>query len=252
MDLLQLPDAVRPAAIWRSAGAMARVLALAGCAAMLAGCYTTNTVPSGLANDYRLRHPIAIKEGVRTVQLFVGSRRGGLSPDQRADVLAFANTWRREATGGILIELPAGTRNELAAANAVHEVRSILSAVGIPPQAVEVRAYRTADPSKLGTVRLNYPTMTAEAGPCGLWPHDLGPTTDREHNENVPFHNFGCATQRNFAAMVDNKADLVQPRGETPPYTGRRTTVLDKYHRGESSATTYPDTEKGKISDVGK
>jgi pilus assembly protein CpaD len=52
--------------------------------------------------------------------------------------------------------------------------------------------------------------------------------------------------------MVDNKADLVQPRGEVPPYTGRRTTVLDKYHRGESPATVYPDSEKAKISDVGK
>jgi pilus assembly protein CpaD len=219
---------------------------------MLAGCYTTQTVPSGLANDYRLRHPIAIKEGVHTTVLFVGSRRGGLSPDQRADVLAFANSWRREATGGIVIDLPAGTHNEIAAANAAHEVRSILSAVGVPLQAVDVRSYRTADPGKLGTVRLSYPTMTAEAGPCGLWPHDLGPTADREHNENVPFYNLGCATQRNFAAMVDNKADLVQPRGEVPPYTGRRTTVLDKYHRGESSATTYPDSDKAKISDVGK
>ena len=52
--------------------------------------------------------------------------------------------------------------------------------------------------------------------------------------------------------MVENPADLVQPRGEVPPYTGRRTTVLDKYHRGEGTATTYPDADKGKISDVGK
>jgi pilus assembly protein CpaD len=52
--------------------------------------------------------------------------------------------------------------------------------------------------------------------------------------------------------MVENPADLVQPRGETPTYTGRRTTVLDKYHRGDSTATTYPDADKGKISDVGR
>ena len=52
--------------------------------------------------------------------------------------------------------------------------------------------------------------------------------------------------------MVDNPADLVQPRGETPSYTGRRTTVLDKYRKGESPATVYPDADKGKISDVGQ
>ncbi len=231
---------------------IAHVLAAIGCMTMLAGCYTTQPVASGLANDYRLRHPIAIKEGVRTVELFIGSKRGGLSPDQRADVLAFSGTWRREATGGILIEVPAGTKNEIAAANALHEVRAILSAAGVPPQGVDVRPYHPVDPGKVATLRLNYPTMTAEAGPCGLWPYDLGPTADREHNENVPYWNLGCASQRNLAAMVDNKADLVQPRGEVPAYTGRRTTVLDKYHRGESPATISPDADKGKISDLGK
>jgi len=52
--------------------------------------------------------------------------------------------------------------------------------------------------------------------------------------------------------MVENKHDLVQPRGEVPPYTGRRTTVLDKYHCGESTATINPDKDQGKISDLGK
>ncbi len=237
---------------WRGVRIVARVVAVLGCTALLAGCYTTTPVASGLANDYRLRHPIAIKEGVRTVELFIGSKRGGLSPAQRADVAAFAGAWRRDSTGGILIEVPATTRNEIAAANAVHEVRALFSSLGVPMQGVEVRPYRPADPTRIATVRLNYPTMTAEAGPCGLWPHDLGPTADREHNENVPYWNLGCSVQRNLAAMTDNKADLIQPRGETPPYTGRRTTVLDKYHRGESPATVYPDGEKAKISEVGK
>jgi pilus assembly protein CpaD len=33
---------------------------------------------------------------------------------------------------------------------------------------------------------------------------------------------------------------------------GRRSTVLDKYRKGESTATVYPDASKGKISDVGQ
>jgi pilus assembly protein CpaD len=99
---------------------------------------------------------------------------------------------------------------------------------------------------------LHYPTLVAQAGPCGLWPDDLGPTVNREHNENSEYWNLGCATQRNLAAMVENKADLVQPRGEVPSYTGRRTTVLDKYHRGEPTQTVNPDKDQGKISDLGK
>ena len=57
--------------------------------------------------------------------------------------------------------------------------------------------------------------------------------------------------QRNLAAQVDNPTDLVQPRGEGPTYTPRRTTVFEKYRRGEESATVYVNPDKGKISDIG-
>ena len=95
---------------------------------------------------------------------------------------------------------------------------------------------------KLATIRINYPKITASAGPCGLWPQDIGPSANRDYFENQPYYNLGCATQRNLAAMVDNPADLVQPRGEAPIYTMRRTTVVEKYRKGESTATTYPIT----------
>jgi pilus assembly protein CpaD len=233
----------------------ARLLPLLGCAAMLAACntLTTNTeLTASVPDDYRLRHPIVVKEGVQTVELFIGAKRGGLNETQRAQVLAFAHKWRKEATGGILIDVPSGTSNELAAASALTEVRSILAATGVPPDAIEATPYQPNDPLKIATMRLKYPKVTAQAGPCGLWPHDLGPTYAREHYENREYYNLGCASQRNLAAMVANPEDLVQPRGETPPYTGRRTTVLDQYHRGQDPSTTYQKADQGKIADIGK
>jgi pilus assembly protein CpaD len=227
-----------------------RIAAIAGCAATLAGCYTPQEVTGSVASDVRQRHPIVLSEAPRTVELFIGEKRGTLNGAQRAQVLAFAHEWRREATGGILVDVPAASSNAIAAANAAAEVRSILSAAGVPPQAIELRENRPSNPAKLATVRLHYPRVTADAGPCGLWPQDLGPTYDREHWENRQYWNFGCAQQRNLAAMVENPTDLVQPRSEVPPYTGRRTTVLDKYHRGESTGTTYTDGNKGKLSDL--
>jgi pilus assembly protein CpaD len=50
--------------------------------------------------------------------------------------------------------------------------------------------------------------------------------------------------------MVDNPSDLVQPRSETPAYTARRTASFGKYRKGESTATVYPEAEKGKLSDT--
>jgi pilus assembly protein CpaD len=230
-----------------------RTLVLGTAAAILAGCYTASeALLDTIPEDYRQRHPIVLKEAPRTVELFIGNRRGTLTATQRADVLAFAQEWRREGTGGVMIDVPAGTPNERSAVAALQEVRSILAAAGVPPYAVATRPNTAGgDPRKLATMRLHYPKVTADAGPCGLWPYDLGPTYHREHYENRQFYNLGCSTQRNMAAMVETPSDLVQPRAEIPSYTGRRTTVLDKHRKGESTATVYPDATKGKISEIG-
>jgi pilus assembly protein CpaD len=166
--------------------------------------------------------------------------------------MAFAQTWKREGNGGVLVEVPVGTQNQFAARDTVPEIRSILLAAGIPPQGVMVTPYQPASPDKLATIRIKYPKLVAEAGPCGLWPNDLGPSMDRAYNENKPYWNLGCASQRNLAAMVENPADLVQPRGEASSYTPRRTFVMDKYRRGEDTSTNYRNPDKAKISDVGK
>jgi pilus assembly protein CpaD len=232
-----------------------RLLGLALLGVALGGCYPAGRNPvADVPNDYRLRHPIVVQEGDRTFELFIGNNRGGLTPAQRADLLSFAHTWKRDATGGILVEMPIGTPNERATADTLPEIQSILAAgSGLPPHAVNVVAYRPDGPTKLATIRIRYPKMVAEAGPCGTWPDDLGPSyADPGYMMNKPFFNLGCSSQRNLAAMVDNPADLVQPRGETPVYTARRTTVLDKYRKGEPTATVYPDQDKNKISDVGK
>lgn len=230
----------------------ARLVAAAGLAISVSGCYVAKDTTASIPHDFRQRHPIAVKEGDRTVQLFIGRGRSTLTAEQRAEILAFAHTWRREATGGIIIDVPTGTENEMAASQAVKEARSILAAAGVPNHGVVVRPYATP-PGKLATVRLNYPRMTAEAGPCGLWPHDLGPTMDTSYNQNRPYWNLGCANQRNLAAMVDNPADLVQPRAETAAYEGRRSVALDKYRKGENPSGTYsPSFDRAKLSDIGR
>jgi pilus assembly protein CpaD len=230
----------------------ARAIAILGLAALLAGCKHDREVVSSIPADYRQRHPISVKEGNRTVEIFIGDRRGGLNPTQQAEVAAFAHTWRREATGGIIIDVPTGTSNERAAHDALREVRSILAVSGVPAQAIVVQPSRPHSPVKLATLRLNYPKMVAEAGPCGLWPNDIGPSLEPQYLENRQYWNFGCASQRNMAAMAANPADLVQPREETPISAARRSTVLEKYQKGEPTATIDPNAQKGKISDVGQ
>jgi len=233
---------------------LVRGLLLVAVAASAGACTMTTEreTPSAFAPyEYRQRHPITIGEKDRTLELFVGAGRGGLTPSQRAEVLAFAQNWRNEATAGVTIDRPVGGANDRASLDTLRQVLSILTSVGIPKHGIGVRPYQAGD-VKLAAIKLNYPVVRADAGPCGLWPKDLGPANDTEHYENRPYHNLGCATQRNLAAMVDNPHDLVQPRAETPAYQAKRTFGTEKWRKGESPATTYPDANKGTISDLGK
>jgi len=228
--------------------------ALVGLAVVLGACtHTDEATTASVPDDYRLRHPIAIQETERSVVIFVGHARGGLSASQRADVMGLAQIWLQEGTGAITADMPVGTPNAHAAADSLHEIQALLSAAGVPPRGVVVRNYHPNDPRQMATIRLNYPKISAVAGPCGLWPEDLGPSIkDKSYLENKPYYNFGCSYQRNMAAMIDNPSDLVQPRPETPAYTMRRPEGFEKYRKGNTTTTTYPEADKAKLSDTGK
>jgi pilus assembly protein CpaD len=235
--------------------ALHRLGALVGLTIALGGCVYggTEVVTASIPEDYRLRHPIAIEEANRSVTIFVGQARGSLTTSQRADVIGLARTWVSEGTGAIVADVPVDTPNAQAAASAYRETRGLLTAAGVPARAVTVRHYHPDDPRTLATIRLSYPRIAAVAGPCGLWPDDIGPSImDSGYFENRSYQNFGCAYQRNMAAMIDNPSDLVQPRPETPAYTARRTEGFEKYRKGSTTATEYPESDKAKLSDTGK
>jgi pilus assembly protein CpaD len=229
--------------------------ALAGLAVVLGACTHTDEVvtTASVPDDYRLRHPIAIQEANHSTVVFIGHARGGLSATQRADVMGLAQSWRQEATGAINADLPVDTPNARAAADSMREIRAVLMAAGVPPRGIVVRNYHPEDPRQMATIRLSYSKISAVAGPCGLWPDDLGPSIkNKGYYENRQYYNFGCAYQRNMAAMVDNPADLVQPQSETAAYTTRRSEGFEKYRKGTPTSTIYPEADKAKLSDTGK
>lgn len=229
--------------------------ALIGASAALGGCTHTNqdTFTGSVPNDYRQRHPIVIQEANRTTEVFVGSGRGGLTAAQRAEIMGLAQAWLREGTGGIVIDVPVNTPNARVATDSLRDIQAILNVAGVPSRGINVRNYRPTDPRLFATIRVNYPRIAADAGPCGLWPEDIGPSIkNKGYLENRPYHNFGCSTQRNLAAMIDNPSDLVQPRSETPPMTARRNVAFAKYRKGEPTTTVYPENDKAKLSDAGK
>lgn len=221
---------------------------------VLAACSTDGTVTHSIPVEHRERHPIRIAEGEHAIQLLVGSGRGDLTAEQRAQISWLAGEWRRDSTGRLLIEVPKGTANARAAAYAAREAQSLLRAVGVPASAIAVRGYEMQG-EPLGTVRISYARIEAVAGPCGSWPEDLGvapyPSLQRMPAtfDNRPYWNLGCATQQNLAAAVSNPEDLIQPRASGPSYAARRQTVMEKYRQGQNPSGQY-ETEDASVSDV--
>ena len=127
----------------------------------------------------------------------------------------------------------------------------------MPPRATLVRSYQQPYHEDLGAIRVTYTKILAVAGPCSQWPDNMGPgVLGNERyplldSQNVPYWDFGCATQRNLASSVANPEDLVQPRPETPALAERRQTVVDKYRQGQDPSTIYTQNTGAKVSTVG-
>src|SRR5437764_14881192 len=87
--------------------------ALAGLSVVLGACNytTTDSVTASVPDDYRLRHPIAVQEADRSIVIFIGQGRGGLSAPQRTDAIGLAQNWGREGTGALVVAVPVGTPN---------------------------------------------------------------------------------------------------------------------------------------------
>ncbi len=235
----------------RPAAARARTtwlaVALLAVAAGLGGCGRERAVHYDEPDDYRVRHPILVTRGPHTLKLDIGPEAFGLNERDRAETLAFASRYRKYGEGPVTVMLPAGTANEASAHRALPEIQAVLHKAGIGGELLDIRAYSPTDGVPVAPIRISYTAPKAVTQPCGLWPDNA--TGDQR---NRSYHNFGCASQQNLAAMVADPRDLVGPRPESRAYATRRQTVVEQYGKGEDPSTTYRDEGKGAVSKVGQ
>jgi pilus assembly protein CpaD len=198
----------------------------------LTGCKTTDD-PTRVAGwtlvDAAQRHPILVSQEPTTHMVRVARGASGLSSAQRAQLLDFADHYRATDAGNsrLVIAVPSGGANEVAAMYAVGEIRALLTDQGFAEASISVEAVDAegaADPP----IRVSYLRYVAQPPQCGDWSTNLA-----YEPMNLPYPNLGCATQRNFGAQVANPADLLGPRSETARSSERRDQVWQKYIKGE-------------------
>lgn len=219
-----LRRAARPAAI---------VLALSLAACNQQGQALTDGLPT---DGYRSAYPIAVTEAPQTLDIPVGTGTGGLSPDLRAVIADFGADAARNATGPVVVMTPAGSINQAAADYVARQIRVVLTQSGVAASYLRNQTYPVADPRVPAPIRLGFTRIKAVSPPCGRWTADAMP----DNQKGTDGAEFGCATQANLAAMVENPNDLLMPRAETPVRGWQRWEMLQKAAKGSSPSATYP------------
>lgn len=227
----------------------ATAIAVAVLSLTAAGCShrAHESRPPPHAVNYEARHPIQFRQATRTATIEVGARSPGLGPVHAREIEGVARAFTTEGEGPLAINVPSGAPNEVSATRAAREIQSALHTHGIPERAITMRPYR-ADPSVAAPpIVLSYTHTRADV------PHNCALNTNLDMDlENEQWPNFGCAGQRNLAAMVAHPNDLVTPRAQDRIDAARRYTVVERYRGGQDTTSEQRNAAAGSIAQVGR
>ncbi len=218
-----------------------RLIAVAAIGVAMTGCKKDDDYGAQVAGwtvtDASQRHPIMVSQKPANLSIRVARGSHGLAASQKAQIVQFLDKYRAGDAGNskLVVSVPSGAPNEIAAMSAITDMRPLFAGSGFSESTVSVEPYYAeGDPQP--PIRISYLRYTAEGPECGRWPDALGTGSGR----NTAYHNFGCAQQKNLAAMIANPADLVTPRTSTPAPAERRDGQMEKYKKGEMTGSPYP------------
>lgn len=215
-------------------GAALPMLALAGCAKHSEDHFVVGSIQ----DNHKVRHPIIIDESEKTLDIPVARDSRDLTHASASAVDGFAQKFRNSAGGYVTILLPEGSPNKAAASKIGSKAAARLRSNGIASHRIRFFSYNANQHGNAAPVRLSYQAVSAKVEGCGQWNRDLTST-----HENKQYHNFGCASQSNLAAIISNPSDLIAPRGMSSIDAQRRGAVIEEYRAQGQVLETRPSDE---------
>ncbi len=211
----------------------------------LGACASVPAPELPLASSSADRHRIEVGQTGERLEIAFGSADAALSPKTRADLGAFASGYLRYGHGALIVSTPAGGANAEAAPLLAAETRKALLEAGISYAALAGSDYDAAGQAHAPII-VSFARFEAHAPDCApLWQQDLA-----HQSNNQAWESFGCATQANLAALVEDPRDLLQARNEDPRDSGRRTTVFEHYREGTPTGAERGSDETVTISNA--
>jgi pilus assembly protein CpaD len=200
---------------------------------LLAGsCAAPFNDGSNQVTDPTVNHPISVEPSYHSIKLPFSATDAGLMPEDAAHFSVFVAEYLNSGNGAISITAPAGGNA------AIGYFGERLASLGVPRDRILVGTKQTSDGDN--RVEIGYVGYKAHVENCDdPWSKDWADTAD-----NQPTANFGCAVQRNIAAMVADPRDLVQPRTMDASDAVRRNTVMGHYEKGEITQADKRTSDK--------
>ncbi|WP_374367653.1 CpaD family pilus assembly protein [Dongia sp.] len=196
--------------------------------------------------DYATRYPIKVE--TRTALLILEPGPGGhIKPMDVAAIDEFARDYANRSAGGITLQIGANSISDALATGFAADIGTALSGRGVPVAAVQTSFATDPESAKYGRAILQFPIYVAIADECGSFKDQPGFTPLNENS-----YGFGCANQRNLAAMVVNPRDLIDAQASSGRLAARSADVVGKYIIGskiggsaESPVLTIVNTTGG-------
>ncbi len=201
---------------------------------LIAGSCSTTDPNSVVWEDGARNHPILVEPAYRDLKIQFAGGADGMSSDDAIKFDNFLADYRAHGNGSLGISVPNGPASRAA----ITYFGERAAATGISRDKILVSTREVAN----GDTRIDvtYIAYTARTQACGDWSENDAFTLDNKTPKR-----FGCSIQQNIAAMVADPRDLLGPGRMGPVDTARRTTVMDKYEKGEVTQATKRSADIG-------
>ena len=223
-----------------------RLSVLVFAAAALSACASTPWSPPEPTRAEAARTPTElwtadVRPQAAEIRLAVHAQ--GLSLNQQDALARFAGEWRLGGRGPITLRAPVGGPDAAMVSRATEGARATLASYGAE---VRVQGYEAGGDVRAPLI-VGRESYAVSIPTCGQqWDNISRSATNQVQSQ------FGCSVTANMAAQIANPSDLLGPAAIDPADAQRRAVVLDKYRKGEITASARDSQATGAVSQVVK
>lgn len=198
----------------------------------LASCSSNVLNGANQALSVQEEHPISVEQQTVTLTIVSDPSLSEITQLDKARLKAFLSVYFSRGEGPITITAPSGGSNDFVGQELAADIRTVLNKSGVEWSSILGATYRLSGSAEMPEVILTFGNYVASATKCGDYSEEYS-----RRSRNLRSKNFGCASQQNFAVLLANPRDLIEPEAMVPADMGRQGIVFDAYRAGEVTSS---------------